>query len=70
MSPISVIDNKPARKTREISVRPLKQSGIDLFKYWLDNQPWENVLKAETVDQKAENFQNLLLKKLEKTKST
>ena len=65
MSPISVIDNNPARTTREISVRPLKQSGIDLFKYWLDNQAWKEVLKTETVDDKAEIFQSMLLKKLE-----
>ena len=43
MKPISTINNKPARIT---TLRPLKQSGIDLFKYWLDDQTWKNVLTA------------------------
>ena len=65
MQPISVVDNKPARITREIVVRPMKQSGIDLFKYWLDNQSWKEVIEADTVDKKSEIFQNMLLEKLE-----
>ena len=31
MEPISTIDNKPARLTREIILRPMKQSVIDKF---------------------------------------
>ena len=64
MEPINTINNKSARITRNIVVRPLKQSGIDLFKYWLDNQSWNEVFEAKTVDEKAELFQNLLLTKL------
>ena len=70
MKPISTINNKPARITREITVRPLKQSGIDLFKYWLDDQTWKNVLTAETVNEKADIFQNMLLNKLEEVLPT
>ena len=65
MEPISVINNKPARITREIEVRPMKQSGIDLFGHWLNNQTWKKVLEAENVDEKTEVFQNMLLEKLE-----
>ena len=43
----------------------MKQSGIDLFKYWLDNQSWKEVIEADTVDKKSEIFQNMLLEKLE-----
>ena len=35
MKPISTFSNKSARSTREIRVRPMKQSGIELFKYWI-----------------------------------
>ena len=30
-TPVCVLNNKPARSTREIQVRPLPQSGLDLF---------------------------------------
>ena len=65
MAPIAAIDNKPARTTREILVRPMKQSGIDLFGSWLKSQDWIEVLKAETVDEKSEILQKMLLEKLD-----
>ena len=65
MKPISVIDNKPARITREVNIRPMKQSGIDLFGFWIEKQSWKEVLEAETVDKKSEILQNMLLEKLE-----
>ena len=63
--PISVLNNKPARSAREILVRPMKESGIELFGHWINSQAWNEVFEAETVDEKAEVFQNLLLEKLE-----
>ena len=63
MSPISEFNNKPAREVRQISVRPLKQSGIDLFGWWIKSQNWNEVLTAIDVDKKAENFQKMLLEK-------
>ena len=65
MEPISTINNKSARTTRMITVRPMKQSGIDLFGQWLNNQTWEEVLKAETVDEKAELLQTILMEKVD-----
>ena len=38
MSPISLLNNKPARVSREIS-----ESGIDLFGHWIKNQNWTEV---------------------------
>ena len=35
--PINVLNNKPSRTVREILVRPMKQSGIDLFGKCLRN---------------------------------
>ena len=63
MESISEINNKTARVQREVTIRPLKQSGIDLFGHWIKNEKWEEVMKAETVDKKSELFQNLLLSK-------
>ena len=68
MAPISTINNKPARTTREIYVRPMMQSGIDLFGHWIRNQTWEQVLNAESVDEKSEILQNMLLQKLDESK--
>lgn len=65
MKPISVINNKPARVIREIAVRPLKQSGIDLFGHWIKKQSWKEVFDAKSVDEKSEIFQKMLLEKVE-----
>ena len=53
MTPIDTINNKPARTKREVTVRPMKQSGIDLFGHWLNEQDWNEIL-----------MQRLLIKKL------
>ena len=64
MEPVSVLNNKPARVKREIQVRPLKQSGIDLLSYWMKNQNWKIVLDAKTVNEKSEILQDMLLSKV------
>ena len=53
------------RTTREVTVRPLKQSGIYLLGKWLNEQTWDEVFKAETVDEKSEILQTMLLKKID-----
>ena len=63
MKPISMLNNKPARLTREIKVRPLKQSGLDLFSFWIKDQNWKEVLDAKSVDEKSEILQNMLMTK-------
>ena len=64
MEPISVLNNRPARVTREVEVRPLTQTGLDMFGVWIKNQNWNEVIDTKTCDEKAEVFQNMLLKKL------
>ena len=54
MAPIETIDNKPARITREIIVRPMKQSVIDIFGHWVRSQSWREDFDAKTVDEKSE----------------
>ena len=65
MEPISTIDNRPSRVVKDIVVRPMKQSGINLFGYWVEKESWEGVIKEDDIDKKAENFQNILLQKLD-----
>ena len=63
MKPVSVLENKPARVKRQVEVRPLKQSGIDLFSHWIKSQDWKEVLDAESVDRKSEILQSMLMSK-------
>ena len=64
MRPINTINNKPARTTREVKVRPLPKSGLVKFEAWIQEQDWRDVIKAESVDEKAEILHNMVLNKL------
>ena len=54
-----------SRTKREILVRPMKLSGIDMFGNWVTRQNWEEVLEAENVDKKSEILQNILMDKID-----
>ena len=63
MKPITVINNKSARYTRVIKVRPMPQSGIDKMRSWLMEETWDTVYKAESSHEKAAIFQDMLMTK-------
>jgi hypothetical protein len=65
MKPIHIIDNKSARYTKEVRVRPITESGIDNTRAWLMDETFENVYKAETAHDKAAFFQEMLMTKFE-----
>ena len=65
MKPINSVNNKPARTTREIKVRPLTKSGLANFEAWIQEQKWMEVLNTESVDTKAEILHNMVLNKLD-----
>ena len=65
MKPINSVNNKPARTTREIKVRPLTKSGLANFEAWIQEQKWMEVLNTESVDKKAEILHNMVLNKLD-----
>ena len=54
MRPINMIDNRCSRSYREITVRPIHRSGMELLRNWFQNQEWSDILGMETVDDKAE----------------
>ena len=62
--PISILNNKCARQTRTIIVRPFPQSGIMKFKEWLIVQKWEEVFSAQSAHEKVESFQKMLVNKM------
>ena len=47
----------------------MKQSGIDMFGHWLNNQQWKEVFEAKTVDEKTEIFQKMLMDKIDESPS-
>ena len=63
--PISAINNKPIRNTREVKVRPFPQSGLDKLREWFIDQSWEDIYKAESAHDKAEMFQKILVDKID-----
>ena len=65
MRPITNFLMSPARISKEISFRPLPQSGIDKMGQWITSQSWLEIYNAETAHEKAELLQNLVMTALE-----
>ena len=64
MRPINQTENeKPKQKI--ISYRPLPESGMLMFKQWLQNETWQELYQAENAHLKAEILQIGLMKKLD-----
>ena len=65
MSPISVINNKPARITKKIVFRPITDSGLQKMQLWLEKEKWTEISQESSAHRKAELLQHLLVKKYE-----
>ena len=63
--PVNVINNRPGREVRKVKVRPFPQSGIIKMQEWFIDQSWEQVFQEESAHQKAQIFQNKLMKILD-----
>ena len=61
-----MIDNKPLRTTRLITVRPLKESGLGLFKVWLEIwvNDWDKITCEMQTDEKAKYFHETKVRKI------
>ena len=66
MKPISNINNKPARTKREVTFRPLPESGLNKLKEWVDYEKWANVTNAVTAHEKASILETTCIKALDK----
>ena len=64
MRPISQTEN-PQPKQKIITYRPLPESGMLMFKQWLQNETWQDLYQLETAHQKAELLHSTLLDKLD-----
>ena len=63
MCPISTVNNRPARKTKKISFRPINDLDLNKMSEWLENQDWGPILNEKSTNKKAESLQNILLVK-------
>ena len=59
--PIDSVDNRSARLTRTVKVRPLPESGFVKMRKWLMEQDWKEVYNAVTAHEKASIFQDMLM---------
>ena len=53
------------RETRKIKFRPFPESGMEKMTQWFIDETFESVYSATSAHEKAEIFQQLLLKKLD-----
>ena len=65
MKPLNTINNKPARTYKEVTVRPLPNSGLIKFKSWVQDQNWSEILNEQSVDVKAEQLHKMVMTKLD-----
>ena len=65
MRPINA--DEPKRKSfKNITFRPLPESGLFQFGVWLKKQKWESVIGATSAHDKAKILQSLLIENLDK----
>ena len=65
MSPINTIDNKCARTARQVTVRPLRKSGMAKMKNWMVTQEWTEILREKNMDTKSQLLNQMVLEKLD-----
>ena len=66
MRPMNMINNKPSRSTRQIKVRPLPDSLLNLIKASLQIHNWKNVYDAKTSSEKAQIFHKEVMEVVDK----
>ena len=54
------------KKFKQVTFRPLPESGLSMFSDWIKSQNWDLIYQAATAHEKAEKLQNLLLDQLNK----
>ena len=62
--PLNPLNNKPTRKVRKIEVRPIRESGVEMLKVWLDSKHWEDVEGAHSPHDKAQTLHSSLMEKI------
>ena len=63
MKPITVINNKPARSTTEVTYRPITEQGMQQMQEWLDSKELINSSHEENPHYMAEEIMKVLSEK-------
>ena len=64
MRPVDKINNRCARTYRNILVRPIAKAGLDQLKSWMAQQTWAEIIDKQSIDDKAELLQKMVLSKI------
>ena len=64
MTPISVVNNKPARETKVITHRPITDAGLHKMQVWLKQTEWKDMTQGN-VHESAKEIMDLLKQKTE-----
>ena len=59
-------NEQTTRKYKQVTFRPLPESGLLLFGNWLKTQDWKTIFESTTAHEKAENLQHLQVEHLDK----
>ena len=62
--PINVINNTPLRTTRKVTLRPITESGQNLFKVWIQDKKWDQIKETQSVNIKVTLLHNELMDKV------
>ena len=63
MSPLSVVNNRPARMKKIITYRPFSELKLQEMQKWIDSEDWNKITSENSADKKMEILQNLLVSK-------
>ena len=65
MAPVNVVNNVPSRTKRTITVRPMRESGINKIKDWLEETSWDFLTKTDSAHEMADIFETTLKAKID-----
>ena len=63
MSPVSVINNRPARTKTTITYRPFNEMRLQQMQKWIEDENWYKISQESSADKKMEMLHNLILSK-------
>ena len=66
MKPINSVENKPIRTKRQVTFRPIPESGLKNLETWANRQDWKSVTSVDSTHEKAANLQSTLMNALDK----
>ena len=63
MSPVSVINNRPARVVRSVTYRPFNGERLQQMENWINSEDWAEILQEKDANKQMTVLQQLLVSK-------